>query len=1540
MKKVLKKGDINLANNPPPLKIKLNFGDETGQFAENIINTVREPLLILDQDLKVVTASRSFYKFFKVNSDKTIGKSIYELGNHQWDIPKLKELLETILPEKTTFNNYEVEHDFSSIGKRVMLLNARQIERAFGKEKIILLAIEDITERRGIEKSLSEKNRITSEYLDILLDHAHAPIIIWDSSFVIKRFNHEFEKLISYVSAEIINKKIDILFPEDKIDLTLELIKNNISDDKSEIIEIDILTKNKDIKTVLWNSSNIFDKEGNKIVATIAQDITMHKLTEEALRESETKTRNILEAISTGIIIVDPETHTIEDVNSEAIRMIGEKKEKIIGSNCHKYICPAEIGKCPVTDLGQMMDNSERILIGKEGKRIPILKTVTQINLGGRKLLLENFTDITDRKLAEEAIFENEEKFRKLATSAQDSIIMMDDEGKFFYWNEAFEKLFQYTSSEIKGKVVHELIVPKRFFNDFYKNFTKYLVTGEGNAIGKTLELSAIKKNGDEFPVELSLSTLMLQGKRMSLGILRNITSRKLAEAELRESELEMKALLNAIPDLIFRVNREGTFLDYKADKADLYGQSGETIIGKNFRDILSPKFADLGDKYILQSLNSGEIQEFEYQMPSPELGLRDYEARMVTSGKDEVIALVRDITDRKIAEKKLAASEERYRLLFQSAAEGILVVDVETKKHKLANKAICQMFGYTEPEMIGLSIKDMHPPEILEFVISEFESQAQAERPFSADIPCLRKDGKIFFANIYNAIVYIDDRKHNIGFFTDITSQKEAIDKIKLFRTLIDQSNDSVELIDLETGGFLDCNEKAYRELGYTREEFLSLKLYNIDPNLTEDNFPERIKLIRDSGSLLVEGMHSRKDGTEIPVEINIKYVKLERDYIVAVVRNITERKLVEEKLRSSEEMFKIIFDYAPEAYYINDLKGNFINGNIAAEKLLGYKSDELIGKSFFKLNLLSPIQILKAAKLLAKNLVGKATGPDEFVLDRKDGSKVTVEISTYPVKIKDNTLVLGIARDITESKQLEQEKEILTYSLNERVKELTCLYTIASIFETTDISLDKMFNQVVNSIPPGWQYSDICCARIVLYKNEYQTTNYRETAWKMSANIMIDGKLRGIVEVFYLEEKEEVDEGPFLKEERELLNQIAERMGQILERKKLESDLYTAAEIAKLGYWEYDVDSGNVILNDQYFSLVHGSSSEKQDGNIMSMDEFALKFVHPDDLELITNALQEAKESLEIDYLGKSEVRAFRENGDIAYVSVQFKVLKDQLGRTYKIYGVSQDITERKHAERELIEAKEKAEEMNRLKTNFLANMSHELRTPLIGILGYAEFLINELQDPNLIEMVSTIKTSGRRLNNTLNNILNISKIESERQQNNFKMYDLIKIVKEQINLFKAAAEGKNLLLTLETEEEKLDAFVDENMFISIINNLLNNAIKYTDKGSVTLTAKTDRNNAIIEVRDTGIGVPQALQETIFEPFRQASEGYGRSFEGTGLGLTLVKKFMELMGGTIILKSIPADPSAGKAGGSTFILKFPIEKIIVEDLINTNWV
>jgi diguanylate cyclase (GGDEF)-like protein/PAS domain S-box-containing protein len=280
----------------------------------------------------------------------------------------------------------------------------------------------------------------------------------------------------------------------------------------------------------------------------------------------------------------------------------------------------------------------------------------------------------------------------------------------------------------------------------------------------------------------------------------------------------------------------------------------------------------------------------------------------------------------------------------------------------------------------------------------------------------------------------------------------------------------------------------------------------------------------------------HSEKgDGSEDQLQLLRERVReLERD---------------NERLKGSEERFQALFEHAPDAYYLSDLKGTFVDGNTAAEAITGYKRDELIGKSFLALKLLSPVDLRKAASLLARNLVGHSTGPDELVLTRRDGTRVPLEIRTHPVKIGGRRLVLGIARDVTARNRVEHE-------LRERLKELRAFYNLAEIAERRNASLNEVYQALAHALPHSWQHDDIACARITAGGRVYQTDNFADTPWKQSALIDVDGAVIGSLEVGYLEQRPEEDEGPFLKEERQLIDAVAERLGRITERKQ--ADLY----------------------------------------------------------------------------------------------------------------------------------------------------------------------------------------------------------------------------------------------------------------------------------------------------------------------------------------------------------------------------------------------
>ena len=502
--------------------------DELNEFTENVVDIVREPLLALDKDLRVIKASLSFYNFFRVSAAETIGKLIYELGNNQWDIPKLRELLEKILPEKKSFDNYEVEHNFVTIGRRVMHLNARQVKRAFGQEKIILLAIEDITERKNKEESLQETHRATSDSLNILLDLTHVPIIIWDAALVIKRLNRKFELLSGYDSTEIINKKIDVLFPKEKINATLELIKNLQADDHPEIVEIDILTKDNTIKSVLWNSACIFDEEGKKIIATISQDITSRKRTEDALSLLETRYRRLFESAKDGILILDAETGKIVDVNPFLMDLLGYSKTEFIEKSIW------EIGP-----FQNIYENRNKFLelqqkeyvrydelpLETKGGLIIHVEFVSNVYLAdGIKVIQCNIRDNTEYWQIKQQIVDSEDKFRTITENSADAIFIATKEGKYIYVNKQAIDLLGYSNEEFLTYSIVDLS-PKSRIEEYFQIFQQLFSSG-----GSYSEIELVKKDGSYVDVDLN-AVLLPNG--WVYASCRDISERKIMEKDL-----------------------------------------------------------------------------------------------------------------------------------------------------------------------------------------------------------------------------------------------------------------------------------------------------------------------------------------------------------------------------------------------------------------------------------------------------------------------------------------------------------------------------------------------------------------------------------------------------------------------------------------------------------------------------------------------------------------------------------------------------------------------------------------------------------------------------------------------------------------------------------------------------------------------------------------------------------------------------------------------------------------------------------------------
>ncbi len=440
---------------------------------------------------------------------------------------------------------------------------------------------------------------------------------------------------------------------------------------------------------------------GQRITELEASE-TRRKWMEEALRESEEKYRRLIETANDAIFIADAETGIILDVNKKAEELLDMPAEKIVGMH-QTQLHPKEEAKRYGKIFLDHIQSGKAILgdlfvCHKDGHKIPVEVSASVTELMGQKVIQGIFRDITERKWAEEALRESEEKFRSISTSAQDGIIMMDNDGNISYWNEAAERMFGYTKEEAIGKEVHIFLGPERYHEAYRKGFKGFKKTGKGPVVGKTLELSAIRKDGMEFPIELSVSSVKVQGKWHSIGILRDITERKRAEEELKkyrhhleelveertaelktineelqreiverkrmeealkESEEKYRRIFETSKDVLYLTSREGKFIDINQAGVDLFGYSKEELLKI---DLARHLYVKPEDRKRFQEMieKDGFVKDYEVEWKKKDK-TKVYVSITANVRKDRngnalgYEGIIRDITDKKRAEEALA---------------------------------------------------------------------------------------------------------------------------------------------------------------------------------------------------------------------------------------------------------------------------------------------------------------------------------------------------------------------------------------------------------------------------------------------------------------------------------------------------------------------------------------------------------------------------------------------------------------------------------------------------------------------------------------------------------------------------------------------------------------------------------------------------------------------------------------------------------------------------------------------------------------------
>jgi signal transduction histidine kinase/CheY-like chemotaxis protein/HPt (histidine-containing phosphotransfer) domain-containing protein len=360
----------------------------------------------------------------------------------------------------------------------------------------------------------------------------------------------------------------------------------------------------------------------------------------------------------------------------------------------------------------------------------------------------------------------------------------------------------------------------------------------------------------------------------------------------------------------------------------------------------------------------------------------------------------------------------------------------------------------------------------------------------------------------------------------------------------------------------------------------------------------------------------------------------------------------------------------------------------------------------------------------------------------------------------------------------------------------------------------------------------------------------------------------------------------------------------------------LFEAQQLAKIGSWEINLQDGEVFISDQFYTIFEIEKSTTASIALLKSR------LNSDDVELFEKNLDYVKEN-------NSEIQfthsLISKNGTVKYINEYIKCLNGEHNEPFKILGTIQDVSDQKEIERELIKAKDLAEQSTRVKEQFLTNMSHEIRTPMNGIIGFAKILEGTNLDAEQRQSVNAIKRAGKNLMVVINDILDFSKIEAEKMIFEELNFSLSKNIKGVMELFSPIATEKKIKLISNINSQINDFLVgDPTRLSQILINLIGNALKFTDKGYVELNVsqlKETETETFLEfaIVDTGVGIPQDKISSIFESFNQASNETTRKFGGTGLGLTITRRLIELQGGSIKVES-----EIDKGSKFSFVLQF----------------
>lgn len=893
-----------------------------------------------------------------------------------------------------------------------------------------------------------------------------------------------------------------------------------------------------------------------------------------------------------------------------------------------------------------------------------------------------------------------------------------------------------------------------------------------------------------------------------------------------------------------------------------------------------------------------------------------------------QVYATFIDITSQKNAEAQLRRSEEKFKGLWESAPDGLITVNHEGNI-QLVNSKTEELFGYSHHELEGKPIETLIPQRYREKHIqmrgSFFEALRVREMGKGVELFGLHKKGTEFPVEISLSYFHGSQGVSALAAVRDVTERKKAEQDLReseeRYFALLERTHDLIQSVDPE-GRFTYVNESWRKTLGYTQDEVKNLNLFDIISPASRKHCADAFLRISEGEFIpFMEVEFMTKSGGTVLLE-GSALPRKKGDNVIATqsfLRDITQRKMTELALEETSTRFRQMAENIEEVFWMFDCREQrIVYVSNAFEPIWGRSIADLLKDNSIYISSLAEADRPVMTDSLKKQAAGQRT-EIEYRVIRPDGSVRWILDRSFPIFDKSGTLIrtTGIAADITERKLAEE-------AVRSREEQLRAIiHSQTNYVVRTD--LDGIYTYVNDKFIEDFGY--ISVGRSIGEINSLESIaphHHARTTEVVSRCLENPGK------VYKVELDKPLEDGTLKTTLWEFICLVDAKgnpseiqcMGlDITDRKRAEERLVKlslAVEQSPVSVIITDVNGVIEYVNKEYCEVT-GYTLEEVVGK------------NPKILNSGQKSPEEYKELWSTILNGKNWSGEFlnkKKNGELFWVSAFISPIVNTEGKITHFVSINEDITEQKKILEDLLLAKEKAEEMNKVKSFFFANMSHELRTPFVGILGFSEILAQEVTDPELLDLVNGIVRSSQRMMDTLQKILALTKLEFEPPKKNEEQVDAEKIITDAFKLFEQPAHAKGLAYRLQSFSRPFFIKTDGKIFSEILINLISNAVKYTLSGSVAVYTSVDKTASppllVIKVSDTGIGIPADKTDLIWREFRQVSEGLSRNFEGTGLGLSITKKYTEILGGDIRVESEPKK-------GSDFIFTLPLSDAAV---------